>query len=1033
MQIPHTMNKILSFCLLAIFSLTACDNEQVLEVITENGESYNVVSVALTRSMVPANFHAHEGDYPLEMVLINKQTREMGSCKTIFRYHNETWTCDFLLPQNRSLPDGKYVLLMVFSDKGKRYPFRLEVEFKDRMRRGEASLYEGKYKELGLTGEGTENSPYLITKAADLILLSTAVDDDLLKGYGYYFKQRRSIDIDEYVMADDRVAEQGWSAIADGFCGNYDGNGTEVENLTSTSDATKAGFFASLGDGAVIRNVAFTGVNLNTPNAANVGVIAASSTGSVTIEGCTVRGSVTGQKTVGGFIGLASGELNIVNCDNISLKIGGEGECVGGFVGKADSLTVDGATIGVQIDNTAGNTLNHIGGVAGKTNGKVRLNDIDNTSHLSLSGVNSNIGGLIGYASGELEVSKAKLLREALNSTSYAISTKKGSAGGFIGYLSNGNESSIKDSQLTMRINGQSCVGGLVGHLFGDGTLNIIDTYTGSAGIVEGDTYVGGVVGKGEEQSVLKISFTQRKEIMRFQLPVKGNENFAGGIAGRACNMTLKQVVVNANVTGNQRVGGILGEGDDNELKDSNISPLMSICGKYAVGGIAGSTSNTTITKGTEVSARINSPDDYADATQVGGIFGYAVNVELDSITSNSTIRGDSYLGGFIGTADGNSPVKLSGCTNKTIINGKGQLGGIVGFSTCATLQLERCANAAKVTGKGEDVGGILGRANNGNMRVILTDCNNCKEAIVSGEKHTGGLVGYAYGHELHLLNSQNYADVTGTGDVGGAVGRVDAALAVTNVRNTGQVSAKDKDGNYYDNAGGICGYDCRKGSFSDCLNSGMVEGKNHVGGILGTTDGSANKEKKLLICRCANTGHIKAGNNRVGGIAGLIYGNFDVHECYNTGYHEGNDCVGGIVGEVQGYYNLADTRQIIRNCYNRGDSKGNKYRAGILGWKKDDAGINSLQVAYCYNTASSGWGSIGGVSNMVSLDCTNVFYSGVGKDGTKGSTHCSDNAMRGKEAVKDGKYISEFLSDKIWEQGSDGYYKLKSAPYQNP
>ena len=183
-------------------------------------------------------------------------------------------------------------------------------------------------------GEGTAESPYLISDAEGLEALATKVNKG--ENYlGYTFKLTDNIDLSDY---------DNWISIGQNerkqFEGTFDGNGFAIDNLT----ARRNGLFAYAGDNAVIKNVgiasgeigyetlSFVGAVvgysngadvINCYNGANVacsgwsgGVVGTVRNGSSVIKGCYNTGNITARNSVaGGVIGHLSTGVNAVVSD----------------------------------------------------------------------------------------------------------------------------------------------------------------------------------------------------------------------------------------------------------------------------------------------------------------------------------------------------------------------------------------------------------------------------------------------------------------------------------------------------------------------------------------------------------------------------------------------------------------------------------------------------------------------------------------------------------------------------------------------
>ena len=159
---------------------------------------------------------------------------------------------------------------------------------------------------------------------------------------------------------------------------------------------------------------------------------------------------------------------------------------------------------------------------------------------------------------------------------------------------------------------------------------------------------------------------------------------------------------------------------------------------------------------------------------------------------SNSTIGVENstsnLLGAFVGRIKGNTTLFNCHTTSDVKVFG-GAVGGLVGGSDTAnatfTLTMERCSNAATVTGKAGSyqmgVGGLVGVLHNGGT--ITDSCNTgtVTNGHTGSSAAAGGLVGSVYNRD-----------------------RIPTALTLTNVYNTGAVSVGGSTSEY---VGGLVGY----------------------------------------------------------------------------------------------------------------------------------------------------------------------------------------------------------------------------------
>ena len=121
---------------------------------------------------------------------------------------------------------------------------------------------------------------------------------------------------------------------ANDFSGTFDGNGHTV-TLNITASTANVGLFSKLADGAVVKNVITAG-SVTTTGKNNVGGIAGTADGNVTIENCKNKASIKGGKGAGGILGYSepgSGFVTISSCANMG-SVSGTRKQVGGIAGN---------------------------------------------------------------------------------------------------------------------------------------------------------------------------------------------------------------------------------------------------------------------------------------------------------------------------------------------------------------------------------------------------------------------------------------------------------------------------------------------------------------------------------------------------------------------------------------------------------------------------------------------------------------------------------------------------------------------------
>lgn len=297
---------------------------------------------------------------------------------------------------------------------------------------------------------------------------------------------------------------------------------------------------------------------------------------------------------------------------------------------------------------------------------------------------------------------------------------------------------------------------------------------------------------------------------------------------------------------------------------------------------------------------------------------------------SNLTISGGSNVG-FIGAASNGGNVVSNLKLANVNVSGAKNVGAVIGQVT-NDGKVDNChVLSGKVTGTGDNVGGILGYSKNfGGVN------KSSNEAEISGASYVGGIAGHAY-----ATKSINRGNVTGTGNyVAGVYGSYGYGNTTEN-QNFGDITGVDRvagitaDGNstYSHNEGDITGRDyvagitCGNGSsylgnLGACTNKGDIKGRDYVAGIISVSSNS--------VADCVNEGVIE-GEQYVAGIASRLssrngYNNTALARNENKGNVSGVGYVSGIVSIISGTNNCNVTENT-----NSGNIAGEDRVAAIL------------------------------------------------------------------------------------------------------
>lgn len=338
---------------------------------------------------------------------------------------------------------------------------------------------------------------------------------------------------------------------------------------------------------------------------------------------------------------------------------------------------------------------------------------------------------------------------------------------------------------------------------------------------------------------------------------------------------------------------------------------------------------------------------------RVGGIVGNAIgkNTVISNATNSASVTGNSQVGGIVGIITGNSDnkSKVNNVINTGTINGNAgnDVGGLIGSLNNSQLT-GNSYNLGAVTSSGHDVGGLVGSASNS----TIGDGTNLvyNRLDVTGAYNVGGIVGNMEGSTVQ--NAENSGNVTASGydkgkyifhtdynvagysdngiktvdvnvaNVGGIAGKaddtVDKVSEIKNVTNSGNVSSNKQENNdYYDagNVGGIVGSAVDTNITNATNRENEVRGAHNVGGVAGYF-GNSSDDKSSPHYTVTN------GINDGGDImaTGARYKDDFVRETIRYDYGADNNDGNYIIGNIGGVVGYMDGNNVyVTQSANRG------------------------------------------------------------------------------------------------------------------
>lgn len=320
---------------------------------------------------------------------------------------------------------------------------------------------------LALSGSGSQDDPYLIEDAGDLIILRQYVNEGGGSQVYQYYKQTADIDLSSVAnWTPIGTKKTGSSLLPTRFSGVYDGGGYSITNMKITSAGGEGvGLFGYISK-AEIRDLRVDGTIRHTKVSGhsalyNVGGIVGAAVqlsedditnpdSSCRISGCSSDVDIEAESLVGGIIGSTETDTTFENCDytgNITATLTAsaayESYGIGGICGTSQgndifSGCVNGGSI-ITLDGDAS-----MGGIVGWTSNAATtvIDSCYNAGSLTTAegSLNTGVGGIVGkrvngYGDDDASEITKMTITNCYNSGSLAAGSGDASAttGGIVG------------------------------------------------------------------------------------------------------------------------------------------------------------------------------------------------------------------------------------------------------------------------------------------------------------------------------------------------------------------------------------------------------------------------------------------------------------------------------------------------------------------------------------------------------------------------------------------------------------------------
>jgi PGF-CTERM protein len=235
------------------------------------------------------------------------------------------------------------------------------------------------------------------------------------------------------------------------------------------------------------------------------------------------------------------------------------------------------------------------------------------------------------------------------------------------------------------------------------------------------------------------------------------NEKRVGLFAGIGGSGTVNGVsLVDANVTGESRVGGLIGENAGGKITDSSVSG--QITGTDVIGGLMGEHEAGTVS-GSYSTATVSGN------TRTGGLIGRVLGSVSKSYATGN-VSGNKMIGGIIGENENFNTIRELYATGD--VTGSSEVGGLVGRNWGT---ISKSIAFGTVTGDNR-VGGLVGR--NGHSGYVPDQPGSIKRSYARGNvtattERGGGLVGHNDAGDI--TKAYAIGHVSGAGTLGGLIG----------------------------------------------------------------------------------------------------------------------------------------------------------------------------------------------------------------------------------------------------------------------
>ena len=580
-------------------------------------------------------------------------------------------------------------------------------------------------------GDGSKSAPYQVDNSYDLAMLAANVNN-----IDNYSKNKFFLMTDDIVLNDSLDGTpKAWKPIGkrtnvidpndikNAFQGSFDGGGYTFKGVYITGSSAYQGLFGLICD-AVVSNLGIVDSDIHGDN--YVGSIVGFVQNS-TVEKCYNTGSVSATYNAGGIAGAADSTSTLKNCYNTG-DVVATAHAAGGITAGNDGLIQNCYNTG-KITTSLGNN----GGIAA-IHGGTLSNCVSLGSALSSgTSINRVVGAGFtstmtnNYARSDMQVNGATVTGgTSSNENGADLTVSDSTAQAWSTWFSDSSAWNYPAEKLVIGA-ALPTLKGFAGSVVQNPTLPEAEEApapTEWSGVIPtanpGYSYGGG---NGAAGNPYKIANGEHLAMLA------ANVNNDDSYSKNKYFEQTSDIILNDSLEGSPNAWEAIGQ-QSAQFKGTFNGGGHTIKGVFIdknsyYQGLFGYISGANIKNLGVIESSITG------SYNVGGVVGMSASSIVENCFNGGEVSGDGNVGGVVGNAWQSSAISgeslVENCYNTGSIRAEIVVGGVVGTSSNITT-VQNCYNIGNVTGKGTEIGGVVGKAlgGSGQGSSIINNVKNC-------------------------------------------------------------------------------------------------------------------------------------------------------------------------------------------------------------------------------------------------------------------------------------------------------------------